>query len=159
MSQQNVEAVRRQHEHFSRTGEVLSEIYQADAEWMAAREDPDAATHRGLEAIQRYFAQWLGMFEDTDFRAEELIDSGDKVFAWIRFSGKGTTSGVPVEMELAQIWTFRGGRGRNISTALRPSKQWGCRSKTFTPTPRTSDVEAKRRRRTAILGGLEPRRH
>jgi ketosteroid isomerase-like protein len=46
----------------------------------------------------------------TDFRAEELIDSGDKVFAWIRFSGKGTTSGVPVEMELAQIWTFRGGK-------------------------------------------------
>jgi ketosteroid isomerase-like protein len=114
MSQQNVEAVRRQHEHFSRTGEVLSEIYQADAEWMAAREDPDAATHRGPEAIQRYFAQWLGMFEDTDFRAEELIDSGDKVFAWIRFSGKGTTSGVPVEMELAQIWTFRGGKVERV---------------------------------------------
>jgi hypothetical protein len=31
------------------------------------------------------------MFEDTHFRAEELIDSGDKVLAWIRFSGKGTT--------------------------------------------------------------------
>jgi ketosteroid isomerase-like protein len=110
MSQQNVEAVRRQHEHFSRTGEVLAEIYHADAEWMAAREDPDAATYRGPEAIQRYFAQWLGMFEDTDFRAEELIDSSDKVFAWIQFSGKGTTSGVPVEMELAQIWTFHGGK-------------------------------------------------
>jgi ketosteroid isomerase-like protein len=108
MSRENVEAVRRQHEHFSRTGEVLSEIYHADAEWMAARDDPDAAIHRGPQAIQRYFAQWLGMFEDTDFRAEELIDSGDKVFASIRFSGKGTTSGVPVEMELAQIWTFRG---------------------------------------------------
>jgi ketosteroid isomerase-like protein len=77
---------------------------------MAAHEDPDAATHRGQEAIQRYFAQWLGMFEDTAFRAEELIDSGDKVFAWMQFSGKGATSGVPVEMELAQIWTFRGGK-------------------------------------------------
>jgi hypothetical protein len=47
MSQENVEAVRRQHEHFSRTGQVLSEIYDSDAEWEAAREDPDAATHRG----------------------------------------------------------------------------------------------------------------
>ena len=110
MSQQNLEAVRRQHEHFTRTGEVLAEIYDRDAEWMAAREDPDAAMHRGLEAIDRYFAHWAGMFESIDLRAEELIDAGDKVFAWIRFSGRGTTSGAPVEMEQAQIWTFREGR-------------------------------------------------
>ena len=110
MSKENVEAVRRQHEHFSRTGEVLAEIYDPDAEWIAAREDPDAATHRGLEAIRRYFAQWTEMFEDIDFRTEELIDAGDKVFAWFRFSGKGVTSGAPVEMEQAQIWTFRDGK-------------------------------------------------
>jgi uncharacterized protein len=110
MSQENVEAVRRQHEHFNRTGEVLLTIYASDAEWMAAREDPDAAIHRGLEAIRGYFAQWVEMFEGIDFRAEELIDAGDKVFAWMRFSGKGTASGAPVEMEQAQVWTFREGK-------------------------------------------------
>lgn len=110
MSEENVEAVRRQHEHFSRTGEVLPEIYDSEAEWMAAREDPDAATHRGLKAIRRYFAQWVEMFEGIDFRAKELIDAGDKVFAWMRFSGTGTTSGVPVEMEQGQVWTFRCGK-------------------------------------------------
>jgi uncharacterized protein len=110
MSQENLELVRRQHEHFNRTGEVLPEIYDSDAEWTAAREDPDAATHRGLEAIRGYFAQWVEMFEGIDFRAEELIDAGDKVFAWMRFSGKGTASEAPVEMEQAQIWTFRNGK-------------------------------------------------
>ncbi len=110
MSQENVEAVRRQHKHFNRTGEVLPEVYDPEAEWMAAREDPDAETHRGLEAIRRYFAQWTGMFEGIDFRAEQLIDAGDKVFAWVRFSGTGATSGAPVEMEQAQIWTFRDGK-------------------------------------------------
>jgi uncharacterized protein len=110
MSQENVEAVRRQQEHFNQSGEVLPEIYHSDAEWIAAREDPDAATHRGLEAIRGYFAQWAGMFDGIDFRAEELIDAGDKVFAWIRFSGKGVTSGAPVEMEQAQVWTFRDGK-------------------------------------------------
>jgi uncharacterized protein len=110
MSQENVEAVRRQHQHFSRTGEVLPEIYDSDAEWMAAREDPDAATHRGLEAIRGYFAQWTEVFEGGDFRARELIDAGDKVFAWCCFSGRGMTSGAPVEMEQAQIWTFRDGK-------------------------------------------------
>jgi ketosteroid isomerase-like protein len=110
MSQENVEAVRRQQEHFNQSSEVLPEIYHPDAEWMAAREDPDAATHRGLEAIRGYFAQWAGMFDGIDFRAEELFDAGDKVFAWIRFSGKGVTSGAPVEMEQAQVWTFRDGK-------------------------------------------------
>jgi ketosteroid isomerase-like protein len=110
MSQQNVEAVRRQHEHFTRYGEVLSEIYHLDAEWMAAREDPDAATHRGLDAIRRYFVHWAEMFENRDLHAEQLLDAGDRVFAWIRFSGTGTTSGAIVEMQQAQIWTFRDGR-------------------------------------------------
>jgi ketosteroid isomerase-like protein len=110
MSQENVDAVRRQHEHFGQTGEVLSEIYDSDAEWIAAREDPDAATHRGLEAIRGYFAQWTGTFESIDFRVEELLDGGQTVFAWIRFTGKGTSSGVPVEMEQAQLWTFHQGK-------------------------------------------------
>jgi ketosteroid isomerase-like protein len=110
MSQENVEAVRRQHQHFRRSGEVLPEIYHPDAEWVAAREDPDAATYRGLDAIRGYFVQWVEMFEGIDFRGEELIDAGDKVFAWIRVSGTGTASGVPVELEQAQIWTFRDGK-------------------------------------------------
>ena len=110
MSEENVEAVRRQHEHFNRSGEVLPEIYHSDAEWVPAREDPDAATHRGLEAIRGYFAQWTEMFGGIDFRAEELIDAGDKVFAWMRFSGKGAASGAPVKMEQAQIWIFRDGK-------------------------------------------------
>jgi ketosteroid isomerase-like protein len=110
MSRENVELVRRQHEHFNRTGELLAEIFDRGVEWMAAREDPDAATHRGLEAIRGYFAQWVGMFESIDLRADELIDAGDKVFAWIRFSGQGEASGATVEMEQAQIWSFRDGQ-------------------------------------------------
>jgi ketosteroid isomerase-like protein len=110
MSQENVHAVRRQHEHFSETGDILPEIYDSNVEWIAAREDPDAETHRGLEAIRAYFARWTGTFESTDFRSEELLDGGNKVFAWIRFSGKGSISGVPVEMEQAQVWTFHKGK-------------------------------------------------
>jgi ketosteroid isomerase-like protein len=110
MSRENVEAVRRQHEHFNRTGEGLPEIYHSDAKWVAAREDPDAATHRGLDAIRHYFAQWTGTFESFDLRADELIDAGEKVFAWIRFSGRGASSGIPVELEQAQVWTFRSGQ-------------------------------------------------
>jgi uncharacterized protein len=110
MSQENVDALRRQLEHFNRTGEILPEIFDSGAEWVTAREDPDPATHRGVEAIRGYFAQWTGMFEGINLRAEEAIDAGDKVFSWMRFSGKGITSGASVEMELAYIWIFRDGK-------------------------------------------------
>lgn len=111
MGQSEAEAVRAQHEHFERTGEVLPEIYHPDAEWMAAREDPDAQTHRGLDAIQGYFSQWTEMFTEIQFAADEIVEApDDRVFAWVRFTGRGATSDAPVEMEQAQVWTFRGGK-------------------------------------------------
>ncbi|MGH2991258.1 MAG: nuclear transport factor 2 family protein [Microbacterium sp.] len=109
MGRQELDAVRAQHERFAERQEVLPEIYAEAAEWMAAREDPDAATHVGAEAIQAYFDQWVEMFEGIEFEATELIDVDDKVFAWIRFSGRGVGSGTPVELEQAQVWTFRDG--------------------------------------------------
>jgi ketosteroid isomerase-like protein len=107
MSQENVEIARRAYERFTRDGTIDAEILAPDAEWVAAREDPDAATHRGVEAIGAYFAQWHGAFEEPVTRVEEIIDEGDKVFVWIVFSGRGVTSGAPVEMQQAQIWSFR----------------------------------------------------
>jgi ketosteroid isomerase-like protein len=82
-----------------------------DVEWMAAREDPDAATHAGRNEIERYFAQWSAeMIEDLSIEGKEYIDAGDRVFAWIRIMGRGKGSGVPVEMEQAQVWSLRDGK-------------------------------------------------
>jgi ketosteroid isomerase-like protein len=110
MSEANIEAVSRQYELVERTGELLAEIYDPDAEWMAAREDPDAETHRGTDAIQAYFTKWVGAFEDVKLEPEELVPADDKVFAWIRFAGRGAASGVPVELKQAQVWSFSGGK-------------------------------------------------
>jgi ketosteroid isomerase-like protein len=110
MSQENVDRLRAGYEAYSRTGEFPVENFDSDAEWVVAREDPDAATHRGVEAIRGYLAQWAEMFEDIDLRAEEVIDAGDKLFVWTRFSGKGITSGASVQMELAHVYTVRDGK-------------------------------------------------
>lgn len=110
MSQENVEGLLRQYEQFRRDGKIVADIYAPDAEWMAAREDPDAATHRGVEAIDAYFAQWFGAFEEPELQVVETIDAGDRVFAWIEFSGRGISSGAPVEMQQAQVFTFRDGK-------------------------------------------------
>ena len=110
MSHGNLEAVLRQYEQFSRDGGIVADIYAPDAEWMAAREDPDAATHRGVEAIGDYFAQWFGAFEEPKLQVVETIDGDDRVFAWIAFSGRGISSGAPVEMQQAQVFSFRDGK-------------------------------------------------
>ncbi len=110
MSQENLEALQLQYEQFARDGKIVPDIYAPDAEWMAAREDPDAATHRGAEAIGAYFAQWFGAFEDPELRVQETLEAGDTIFAWIAFCGRGISSGAPVELQQAQVWSFRDGK-------------------------------------------------
>ena len=110
MSEANLETMRRQYEVQAREGGLVPDLFAQDAEWIAAREDPDAATHHGVDAIHAYLGQWFGAFEETEFRVEEMIDGGDKVFSWIVFSGRGPTSGVPVELQQAQVATFRDGK-------------------------------------------------
>jgi ketosteroid isomerase-like protein len=36
------------------------------------------------------------------------------VFAWVRFSGHGAGSGVPMEMQLAHVWTMCDGRAERV---------------------------------------------
>jgi len=110
MSEANLEAMRRQYEVQARGDGLVPDLFAQDAEWVAAREDPDAATHRGVDAIRAYIGGWFGAFEETEFLVEEMIDGGDKVFSWIVFSGRGPTSGVPVELQQAQVATFRDGK-------------------------------------------------
>ena len=99
---------------FSRSGRFAAENAHPDVEWMAAREDPDAATHRGPEEIQRYFDSWVDMIEGIAVEPVEVIDNGDLIFAWIRITGRGSESGIPVEMEQAQVWRFREGKAERI---------------------------------------------
>jgi ketosteroid isomerase-like protein len=105
----NRDLIDRQYEAFN-AGTVLAEGVHPEITWMAAREDPDAATHRGVEAIGDYFAQWFGAFEEPKLQVVETIDGDDRVFAWIAFSGRGISSGAPVEMQQAQVFSFRDGK-------------------------------------------------
>ena len=84
--------------------------WHEDAEYHAAREDPDAAVHRGIEAIRRQFASWVSTYPDLTVEPLEARSSGDHVFLWVRFSGHGAASDVPIDMQLAHVITIRDGR-------------------------------------------------
>ena len=111
MSQENVEFVLDGYGRFN-GGERRPELWywHADAEYHAAREDPDSAVHRGIDAIRRQFASWVEAYPDLKVEPLQARACGDKVFAWVRFSGHGAASGAPLEMEMAHVITMRDGR-------------------------------------------------
>jgi ketosteroid isomerase-like protein len=114
MSQENVEIIRRAAEVFD-TGDLerwVSEFFHPDIEWRTSVEDPDAATHRGPEALKRYVEQWtVESFEGLRAEIEEYIYAGDdRVFTWVHWTGRGRSSGVEADWYLAVIYTLRDGK-------------------------------------------------
>ena len=85
-------------------------FFTPDAEYHAAREDPDHAIHRGIDAVRQQFARWVESYPDLTVEPLEAKGNGDKVFLWVRFSGHGEGSGVPVDMKLAHVITIRDGK-------------------------------------------------
>ena len=115
MSQENLQRV---HEQYSRynAGERAPGrwFWHEDAEYHTAREDPDHAAHRGIDAIAKLFASWLEAYPDLRLEIEQAEAWGDKVFLWIRFTGRGAASGIPLEMELAHVLTLRDGKAASV---------------------------------------------
>jgi ketosteroid isomerase-like protein len=108
-----MEIVRRGFELFN-AGDLeglVSETVAPEVEYCTSREDPDADIHRGQEAYRRYIEQWVESFEGLRADVEEYVDVGDgRVFTWIRWTGRGRTSGADADWYLAIIYTIRDGR-------------------------------------------------
>ena len=115
MSEENVKFVLDGYARFN-AGEKVPELwfFTPDAEFHAAREDPDSAIHRGLDAVAAQYARWVEAYPDLTVEPLEARGKGDKVFLWVRFSGHGEGSGAAVEMELAHVITMRSGRAERI---------------------------------------------
>jgi ketosteroid isomerase-like protein len=80
-----------------------------------ASAEPD--TYRGHDGARRYFGGFDGILDDVRF---ELLDcdqvTDDTVLAASRLTGRGTTTGIPVEQETFVVLTVRGG----LVTWIRP---------------------------------------
>jgi hypothetical protein len=52
-----------------------------------------------------------------DLRVEplEIMTNGDRALVWASWRGHGAGSGVPIEMEMAQVWTVEDGKIRRIA--------------------------------------------
>ena len=89
---------------------LIGDFYDPDAVYVNDARDPDAGIHRGIEAVRQQVGRWVEAYPDLQIEPREIQTSGDKAFVWVRFSGHGAESGVPIDMELAHIITVKGGK-------------------------------------------------
>jgi ketosteroid isomerase-like protein len=94
------------------------DFWHPDAVYVNSSDDPDPGVHRGLEAIGEQVGRWVETYPDLRVEPLEIRTNGNVAFVWVRFSGHGAESGVPIEMELAHIVTVDGGKFRRIEEYL-----------------------------------------
>ena len=116
-------------------------MIDSQIEWNLPREFPDLAEpYYGYEGAEQYRRRSRRVLDDYRMVPERFIDAGDdRVLVFSREGGRGKGSGAEVLTHLtAHIWTLKDGKAVRMQSyweRAEPSKPWGCRSKTLTPTP------------------------
>jgi ketosteroid isomerase-like protein len=123
MSEENVEDfIRRGYARFNGAErEPLDEvelasldIYHPDSVYVNDANDPDPGIHRGIDAVRGQIGRWVEAYPDLQVEPLEIQTNGDVAFVWVRFSGHGAGSGVPIDMELAHVVTVEAGKVRRV---------------------------------------------
>jgi ketosteroid isomerase-like protein len=129
MSEENVEIVRRAFEAFNRGGAeaVIGDgLWSPEIVWNVSPTGvPGLGVYRGYDEVRSFFEDdWFQAFPSHEWEIEvdELIDNGDQVIAMSRQRGRGASSGVAAELELAQICTLRDGAIVRTDTYLDRAK-------------------------------------
>jgi uncharacterized protein len=111
MSQENVQLLRRAFEGFNSHGiDGLLLYLHPEIEWTTTGVFVEAATYCGHEGVRRYIGAWAKEFADLRVDFEEQIDAGDVVVTVGRISGRGKTSGAPVDVVLTAVWSQQDGK-------------------------------------------------
>ena len=112
MSRENVELVSAAYRRFQEVGDFDDDLISDDFVWDMStfRGWPEDQRYEGIEGARRFMSEWLSAFDDWLVDVESLLDAGDDVIAVVRQRGRSTSTGMPVDMTFAQVFTVRGGR-------------------------------------------------
>jgi ketosteroid isomerase-like protein len=112
MSQENVELVRQAFEAFNRDDRAtVIRLLAPDVEWHTlAGPILGVGTLRGRDAMLKFWEDIAGSIEGFRARSEELTDLGtDRVLVVARFEGRGRSSEIEVNMQVASVYEIRDG--------------------------------------------------
>ncbi len=117
MSKENVDLVMRGYAHRQATGDFLEEILAPDFVWDMSKFGnwPEQQVYEGLEEAREFIRNWTAAFDEWKIEIEKVHDAGgDKVVGILRQHGRSKSTGLPVDMLLAQVWTVREGLERRM---------------------------------------------
>ena len=80
----------------------------AEFEWIVP-DHPDGAVHRGRRAVEAFFRDWIAQWDEPTAEWQLEAVGPETVLSRTTARGRGKTSGVPVELQFFQVWTFRDG--------------------------------------------------
>ena len=112
MSQENVEIVVRAYEHFVATGDILEENFHPEFVWDMSTFSgwPEQQTYPGVEGARQFIADWTEQWDDWQLELEEVRDADDRVVMTMNQRGRSKVTGLPAEMQFAQVYTVRDGK-------------------------------------------------
>jgi ketosteroid isomerase-like protein len=65
---------------------------------------------KGKAEVAAMLRRWVGTWEDFRVDVEDIVDAGDSVVVVMRVTGRGRGSGVPMEHNHCQLWSFKNQR-------------------------------------------------
>ena len=124
MSQENVEVVRSLYQAgagdwFSVAPDQIDRAFREYIdEQFEARLPSDYPEGEPVFRGREGFNELLAMLGDTwgkwRLEPERFLDAGDRVVVFVRIFAEGGASGLPIEVETAHVWTFRGARASSM---------------------------------------------
>jgi ketosteroid isomerase-like protein len=113
MSEENVEIVRRGFTAFS-DGDVAAFLQDMDPDVVLHVDQAGQGVYRGHEGVIKSFVDWTEDFDDFKVVPEEFLDNGDYVVVRTRQTGRGKSSGAPVEGLVWFVCQMREGKAVRI---------------------------------------------
>lgn len=111
MSEENVEIIGKGYEQFDATGDFSAELMHPNFVWDMSKFDgwPEQELYHGVEGAREFLARWLEAWDDWKVELKALRDAGEKVVAIMHQQGRSRATGLPVDMEFAQVWSLQQG--------------------------------------------------
>lgn len=110
MSEQDVEALRRIYDAFSRwdVDELVADLTH-DIEWNLPETLPWGGTRHGHDGVLAFTSISQDHIEGRWADPDDFLDAGDRLVVLGRLRGRGKASGLEFEVEFAHVWTLTDG--------------------------------------------------
>ena len=106
-----IEGLRRGFEAFNRRDiSQILDFTSPDIVVHDAEELPGGSVHRGRAEFRESLREWIAMFDELHVEPMEFRRFRDRILVVFRATGRGGESGIPVDVELANVFTMKDGK-------------------------------------------------